>query len=118
MSAHEPMCVGLMTSFALTSLKVMCHCSLLVSPWRYVSCQHDGLEADKKNSVAEKGPNKDGGKEKEKGRVDRQVNLNVILIRRTLPLLINQILIIGKVVAGRSKPLRARVSLCETQIWT
>lgn len=105
MFLHEPMCVRLMTSFALTSLKVMCHCSLVVSPWRYVSCQHDGWEVNKKNSVMEKGLNKDIGKEKEKGRVDRQVNLNAILIRRPLPLLINEILIIGKVVVARSRPL-------------
>lgn len=53
----------------------------------------------------EKGLNKDIGKEKEKGRVDRQVNLNAILIRRPLPLLINEILIIGKIVVARSRPL-------------
>lgn len=99
------MCVRLMTSFALTSLKVMCHCSLVVSPWRYVSCQRDGWEVNKKNSVMEKGLNKDIGKGKEKGRVDRQVNLNAILIRRPLPLLINEILIIGKIVVARSRPL-------------
>lgn len=57
------------------------------------------------NSVMEKGLNKDIGKEKENGRVDRQVNLNAILIRRPLPLLINEILIIGKVVVARSRPL-------------
>lgn len=59
-------CVRLMTSFALTSLKVMCQCSLVASPWRYVSCQHDGQRADKKNSEAEEGMNREDGKEKEK----------------------------------------------------
>ena len=41
-----------------------------------------------------------------------QVHLNVILIRRPLPLLINKILIIGKVVLARSRPLGLCVCVC------
>lgn len=94
-------CVRLMTSSALTPSKVMCLCSLVVSPWRYVSCQHDGQGADKKNSEAEEGMTREDGKKREGG----QVHLNVILIRRPLPLLINKILVIGKVVVAKSRPL-------------
>lgn len=43
----------------------MCLCSLVVSSWRYVSCQHDGQEADKKNSEVEEGINKEDGKKRE-----------------------------------------------------
>lgn len=45
------------------------------------------------------------GEEREKEREGGQVHLNVILIRRPLPLLINKIRIIGKVVVARSRPL-------------
>lgn len=41
------------------------------------------------------GPTQEGG----------QVHLNVILIRRPLPFLINKISVIGKVVVARSRPL-------------
>lgn len=98
-------CVGqivrLMTSSFLTPSKVMCLCSLVVSPWRYVSCQHDGQRADEKNSEAEGGVNRKDGQKQEGG----QVHLNVILIRRPLPFLINKIFVIGKVVVARSRPL-------------
>lgn len=79
----------------------MCLCSLVVSPWRYVSCQHDGQRADKKNSEAEEGMTRKDREKTEGG----QANLNVILIRRPLPFLINKIFVIGKVVVARSRPL-------------
>ena len=60
--------VRLMTISALTSLKVMCQSSLVVSPWRYVSCQHDGRGTDKKNSEAEEGMNREDWKKREGGR--------------------------------------------------
>lgn len=44
------------------------------------------------------------GKRGEK-REGGEVHLNVILIRRPLPLLINEILVIGKVVVAISRPL-------------
>lgn len=43
----------------------MCLCLLVVSSWRYVSCQHDGQEADKKNSEVEEGMNKEDGEKRE-----------------------------------------------------
>lgn len=55
-------CVRLMTSSDLTPVKVMCQCSLVASPWRYVSCQRDGLEADKKNCWAEERMNREDWK--------------------------------------------------------
>lgn len=75
----------------------MCLCLLVVSAWQFVSCQHDGQGADKKNSEVEEGKNREDGKKRDGG----QVHLNVILIRRPLPLLINKIL----VVLARSSPL-------------
>lgn len=50
------------------------------------------------------------GKRGEK-REGGEVHLNVILIRRPLPLLINEILVIGKVVVAISRPL----GLCTTE---
>lgn len=62
-------CVGqivrLMTGSILTPSKVMCLCLLVVSPWRYVSCQHDGQQADEKNSEAEGGMNRKDGQKQE-----------------------------------------------------
>lgn len=92
----------------------MCLCSLVVSPWRYVSCHHDGQRADKKNSEAEGGMNRKDGQKQEGG----QVHLNVILIRRPLPFLINKIFVIGKVVVARSRPLGLCVCVCVCGLWT
>lgn len=94
--------VRLMTCSFLTPSKVMCLRSLVVSPWRYVSCQYE------KNSEAEGGMNRKDGQKQEGG----QVHLNVILIRRPLPFLINKIFVIGKVVVVRSRPLGLCVCLC------
>lgn len=62
-------CVGqivrLMTGSFLTPSKVMCLCLLVVSPWRYVSCQHDGQRDDEKNSEAEGGMNRKDGQKQE-----------------------------------------------------
>ena len=87
----------LMTSSALIPSKVMCLGLLVVSALQFVSCQHDGQGDDKKNSEVEEGKNREDGKKRDVG----QVHLDVILIRRPLPLLINKIL----VVLARSSPL-------------
>lgn len=61
-----------------------------------------------KNSEAEGGMNRKDGQKQEGG----QVHLNVILIRRPLPFLINKIFVIGKVVVARSRPLGLCVCVC------
>lgn len=64
---------------------------------------------------AEEGMNREDGKEGQ-----RTIHLDVIVVRRPLPLFINKILIIGKVAVARSCPLELSMCVCVwyRRLWT